>query len=92
MTIFAFEWNEEKALINISKHGVSFEEASTVFSDDHSITIYDEAHSIDEDRYVDIGLSVSNRLLVVVYTERTDHIRIISARQATGAERRLYEQ
>ncbi len=92
MATFAFEWNEEKALTNITKHGVSFEEASTVLSDDHSITIYDEAHSIDEDRYIDIGLSISNRLLVVVYTERTDHIRIISARQATGAERRLYEQ
>ncbi|MEI7852031.1 MAG: BrnT family toxin [Kiritimatiellales bacterium] len=92
MATFAFEWNEEKALTNITKHGVSFEEASTVLSDDHSITIYDEAHSSDEDRYIDIGLSISNRLLVVVYTERMDHIRIISARQATGAERRLYEQ
>lgn len=92
MAVFAFEWNEEKSLLNISKHGVSFEEASTVFSDDHSITIYDDAHSVDEDRYIDIGFSISNRLLVVGYTERMDHIRIISARQATGAERRLYEQ
>lgn len=92
MAAFGFEWNEEKALLNISKHGVSFEEASTVFSDDHSITIYDDVHSVDEDRYIDIGLSISNRLLVVVYTERTDHIRIISARQASGTERRLYEQ
>ena len=92
MDTFAFEWNEEKAFINITKHGVSFEEASTVLSDEYSITIYDEAHSIDEDHYIDIGLSVSNRLLVVVYTERTNHIRIISARQATRSERRLYEQ
>ena len=92
MDTFAFEWNEEKAFINITKHGVSFEEASTVLSDEYSITIYDEAHSIDEDHYIDIKLSVSNRLLVVVYTERTNHIRIISARQATRSERRLYEQ
>jgi uncharacterized protein len=86
------EWHEEKALQNISKHGVSFEEAATVFYDKFSLTIYDEAHSITEDRYIDIGLSISNRLLVVVYTERDDRIRIISARQATTTERRAYEQ
>jgi uncharacterized DUF497 family protein len=92
MAAYAFEWDEEKALFNITKHGVSFEEASTVLSDDHSITIYDEVHSVHEDRYIDIGLSIRNRLLVVVYTERIDRIRIISARQATIAEQRLYEQ
>ncbi len=92
MAAFAFEWDEEKALLNSTKHGVSFEEASTVLSDDHSITIYDEEHSVYEDRYIDIGRSITNRLLVVVYTERTDRTRIISARQATVAERRLYEQ
>ncbi|WP_129628048.1 BrnT family toxin [Candidatus Oscillochloris fontis] len=87
-----FEYDEEKALKNIAKHGMSFEEAITVFSDDFSITIYDEIHSIDEDRYIDIGRSIHNRLLVVVYTERRNRIRIISPRQATTVERKSYEQ
>lgn len=87
-----FEWDEEKALTNVEKHGVSFDEASTVFADDFSLTIYDERHSTYEDRYIDIGTSIYNRLLVVVYTERTERIRIISARLATANERRQYEQ
>jgi uncharacterized DUF497 family protein len=87
-----FEWDEEKAESNIEKHGVSFEEASTVFGDPLSLTIYDEIHSITEDRYIDIGQSTQQRILVVVYTERDDRIRIISARVATSRERRQYEQ
>jgi uncharacterized protein len=87
-----FEWDEEKALTNVEKHGVSFDEASTVFADDFSLTLYDERHSTYEDRYIDIGTSINNRLLVVVYTERTERIRIISARPATANERRQYEQ
>lgn len=92
MAAVAFEWNEDKALLNISKHGVSFEEAATVFSDEYAITIYDDVHSVDEDRFIDIGRSTSQRLLVVVYTERMNRICIISARLATIGERRSYEQ
>ena len=87
-----FEWDEAKALRNEQKHGVSFEEAATVFADSLSLTIVDEAHSADEDRFVDIGESSSGRLLVVVYTERGETIRIISCRLATRAEQRAYEQ
>ncbi len=87
-----FEWDEEKALTNFLKHGVSFDEASTIFADERSLTLYDEMHSTYEDRYIDIGISVSNRLLIVVYTEREERIRIISVRSATANERRQYEQ
>jgi uncharacterized DUF497 family protein len=87
-----FEWDEAKAAANVRKHGVSFEEAITVFSDLNTITILDVAHSETEDRFVDIGLSVSGRVLVVVYTERGARIRIISCRKATPAERRQYER
>ncbi len=73
-----FEWDESKALLNEQKHGVSFDEAATVFADPLSLTIVDETHSDEEDRFVDIGESSSGRLLVVVYTERDETIRIIS--------------
>ena len=86
-----FEWDEKKAEQNIRKHSVSFEEAATVFSDPFSITIYDPLHSKDEDRFVILGMSENNRLLVVIHTERGDKIRIISARKATKKERRQYE-
>ena len=86
-----FEWDEKKADQNIRKHSVSFEEAATVFSDPFSITIYDPLHSKDEDRFVILGMSENNRLLVVIHTERGDKIRIISARKATKKERRQYE-
>jgi uncharacterized DUF497 family protein len=87
-----FEWDELKADRNAIKHGVSFEEAKTVFADSNSVTIGDLEHSIDEDRYIDIGISDRDRLLVVVYTERGDSIRIISSRCATNREIRIYEQ
>lgn len=87
-----FEWDESKAIMNNQKHGVSFEEAATVFEDPFSLTIIDEAHSEEENRFVDIGESRSGRLLVVVYTERGESIRIVSSRLATRAERRTYEQ
>jgi uncharacterized protein len=87
-----FEWDEEKASSNERKHGVSFQEAKTVFNDPYSITIPDPAHSLTEDRWIDIGLSVSSRILYVVYTERSDVIRIISSRPATPRERKVYEQ
>lgn len=86
-----FEWNEEKAETNLKKHGVSFEEAKTVFRDTLSITIADQRNHA-EDRWVDVGYSAANRLLVVVYTERGANIRIISSRTVTASERRAYEQ
>jgi len=87
-----FEWNAEKAKTNLSKHGVSFDEASTVFKDELSITIADPMHSDDEDRFVVIGCSHRNRILIVVHTDRGDRIRIISARPATRKERKYYEE
>lgn len=87
-----FEWDEEKAKANLKKHKVSFDEAATVFSDPFSITIPDPDHSVGEQRYIDIGNSDKGRVLVVVYTERGDNIRIISCRKATPRERRRYEE
>ena len=87
-----FEWDPDKAQANLDKHQVSFNEAATVLSDSLSITFYDPDHSIDEDRYITIGLSRSGKLLVVAHTDRDDRIRIISARRATRGERNYYEQ
>lgn len=87
-----FEWDENKATANYQKHGISFDEAKTVFNDPFSITIADPEHSLDEDRYIDIGLSARGRILVIVYTERKSKIRIISCRQATAREQSTYEQ
>jgi uncharacterized DUF497 family protein len=87
-----FEWDEAKATGNLHKHGVGFEEAITVFGDPQALTIFGEEHSDQEDRYVDIGRSSSGRVLVVVYAERGESIRIISCRKATVPERRQYEQ
>jgi uncharacterized DUF497 family protein len=89
--MLTFEWEPQKAKTNQEKHGVSFEEASTVFRDPLSLTIDDPLHSKDEERMVQIGISHKNRLLVVVHTERRDNIRIISARKATKKERNNYE-
>ncbi len=87
-----FEWDVQKARQNLKKHNISFEEASTVFGDTLSRTIEDPLHSEDEDRYVIIGQSARERLLVVVHTIRGDRIRIISARTPTLSERRNYEE
>jgi uncharacterized DUF497 family protein len=87
-----FEWDRAKADANKSKHGVSFEEASTVFGDDDAITVRDPDHSEGEDRYLTFGMSRSGRLLVVAHTDRGDRIRIISSRPMTRRERRAYEQ
>ena len=87
-----FEWDESKAQENLKKHKVSFNEAKTVLMDSFSITIPDPEHSIDEPRYIDIGTSDKNRVLVVVYTERGNKIRLISCRKATAVERRKYEE
>ncbi len=87
----AFEWDAEKAKANLQKHGVSFDEAATVFFDPLSITIPDPLHSGVESRFVITGLSQQQRHLVVVHTERVEKIRIISARPATPGERKKYE-
>ena len=86
-----FEWDKKKADQNIRKHGISLEEAATVFGDPFSITIYDPLHSQDEDRSVILGTSNKNRVSVVIHTDRQDRIRIISARKATKKERKQYE-
>lgn len=87
-----FEWDEEKAEQNLNKHGVSFDEASTVFGDTLSVTIEDPAHSTGERRFVILGHSVGQRLLVVVHTHRGKRVRLISARVATRRERVMYEE
>jgi hypothetical protein len=89
-----FEWDPNKAKINIQKHGISFEEATTVFGDYRSITIDDPIHSGHEKRFVTIGLSsIKNRLVIVVHTDRGERIRIISARPASRKEiMRYYEE
>jgi uncharacterized DUF497 family protein len=89
-----FEWDPGKNEINKRKHGVSFEEALTVFADEHALLIADPDHSISEDRFVLLGLSASLRTVVVChcYREMEDMIRIISARRATRRERELYNQ
>ena len=89
-----FEWNSDKANSNLKKHSVSFNEASTVFNDPLSVTFPDPDHSFGEERYVIIGLSSANRILIVPHTDRADRadrVRIISAREATRNERRFYE-
>ncbi len=85
-----FEWDSEKAERNQTKHDVSFEEAKTIFSDPLFITKIDDAHSIDETRFVTMGFSKRGRLLIVAHTDRDSRIRIISARVATKSEERYY--
>ncbi len=86
-----FEWDERKADYNLQKHGVSFQEAATVFYDPIAITFADPDHSDDEDRFIVIGTSAKGRLLMVAHTDRGNRIRIISARTLRPKERRLYE-
>lgn len=86
-----FEWDNKKAEINRSNHNVSFDEAATVFDDYFYVDFYDPKHSVDEHRFLIIGESNQQRLLIVSYTERGDKIRIISARELTPQERRIYE-
>ena len=87
-----FEWDDRKAAANLKKHGVSFEEASTVFQDPLSATGADPDHSLGEQRWVTFGVSDVGRLLVVAHADRNDSIRLISARPATKAERGIYEK
>jgi len=87
-----FEWDPAKAADNFVQHGISFEEASTVFRDPLSATGSDPDHSFDEERFVTFGVSTRRRLLVIAHTDRGDTIRIISARLATPGERKIYEE
>jgi uncharacterized DUF497 family protein len=87
-----YEWDARKAAANRAKHGVSFEEAATVFRDPLSQTGDDPDHSVTENRFVTFGLSARRRLLVVAHTQQGDTIRIISAREATARERAIYEE
>lgn len=87
-----FEWDREKANENARKHGVGFEEAVSVFRDPLSLTIVDPDHSMGEERFLILGLSARDRIIVVSHTERGDRIRLISARVADSRERRDYEE
>jgi uncharacterized DUF497 family protein len=87
-----FEWDVNKAKSNLHKHGVSFEEASTVFDDPLSVTVDDSEHSTEESRYLTIGTSDRTRLVVVFHCDRNSRIRLISARCATQSERSDYER
>ena len=87
-----FEWDPAKAESNRKRHGIDFGEAATAFGDALSLTIPDPEHSVGEERFILIGVSYRNRLVVVAHSEDGDTIRIISARSATAAERNAYEQ
>ena len=94
MSELGFEWDAPKEARNRRKHGVSFDEAETVFSDTHALLIHDPEHSATEDRFILLGLSAEFRILVVVHTYRESQrvIRIVSARKATGEERDAYNR
>ena len=87
-----FAWDEHKATTNVIKHAVSFEEATTVFGDPLSDTFPDPNHSLDEDRFIIVGASDRGKILVVGHTDDGEVVRIITAREATYAERRSYEE
>lgn len=87
-----FEWDPQKAAANLAKHGVSFEEAASVFGDPLGRIADDPRHSVDEERFVLLGFSRERRFVAVMFAERSEAIRLISARRATLAERREYEE
>ncbi len=87
-----FEWDPRKADSNLKKHGVSFQEAASVFGDALSITYPDPDHSVTEHRFITVGMSQSGKVLMVAHTDRGDKIRVISARKTTRKERRYYEE
>lgn len=87
-----FEWDETKAKLNIAKYGVSFEEAKSVFCDEFGIVIFDDEYSSDEDRFLLLGKSLKDRILLVVHCYKENNlIRIISARKATAKEKTYYK-
>ena len=87
-----FEWDDAKAIANFEKHGVSFDEAVTVFRDELYLVFADPDHSVDEHRFIIVGQSGERRLLLVSYTERETAIRLISAREESARERKRYEE
>jgi hypothetical protein len=87
-----FEWDPNKAAENRRKHGVSFHEAATVFGDPLALTYVDPDHSIEEQRFITIGMSNAIRLLILAHSDRNERIRIFSARKTTRRERTQYEQ
>jgi uncharacterized DUF497 family protein len=87
-----FEWDPAKALRNRRRHRVSFEEAATVFGDPLALTYLDPDHSISEQRFITVGTSSANRVLIVAHTDRYENIRIISARKTTPREKKHYEE
>ncbi len=87
-----FEWDHDKAAANFVKHRIDFDEAGTTFDDPYLVETFDDAHSDVEPRRLAVGRSASGRLLAVVYTERGDKIRLISARPATRTERRRHDE
>ena len=89
---YEFDWDPMKAQSNIQKHGISFEEASTVFDDPFALYRNDPDHSLLEDRFIILGMSIYQKLLVVSFDERPPSTRLISARRATRNERRKYEE
>ncbi len=94
---FEFEWDAYKARTNLDKHGVSFNEGTTVFADPHVLTFLDDTHSVEDSRFITIGTSRNQRILLVVHNERSELpdrivIRLISCRKATPLERRKYEE
>ncbi|MDD8016872.1 MAG: BrnT family toxin [Bacteroidota bacterium] len=89
---YTFEWDANKAETNFRKHGVSFEEVATVFYDTSALEMVDKKHSRSESRWIILGHSVANRLLVAIFTVREENIRIISARSASKKERKSYEE
>ena len=89
---YEFEWDPIKAATNLRDHGVSFEEATTVFADPLAMLMADPDHSVDEERYVLLGESTQRNLLVVAFADRPPRTRLISAREATPHERRHYEE
>jgi len=87
-----FEWDSAKAVRNLELHGVSFQQASTVFGDPLAATVSDPDHSAEEARFITMGHSANGSLLVVVHTDRKDRVRTISARTASRGERKKYEK
>ena len=87
-----FAWDKRKAASNLKKHGVSFADAATVFGDPLSMTFPDPNHSMEEERFITIGMSEAGRLIIIAHTDRSGAIRIISARKATHAEGNYYEE
>ena len=92
--MISFEWHEAKDRANQKKHEISFEEAKSVFFDEYAVQFYDEGHSVEENRFIMLGMSSESRILIVCHCERErgETIRIISARRATKNERRFYPQ